>query len=205
MAEEELVPVFLPPLANLLAAATDQANRPLTESEVLEVRDAGVCMMMATSQALALEQARGFRDVQPEDAWADWHRLQVELTGRGCLPKLILCFRGDADFAPRAAEFLTSQGVEFELANDALYLLTPNYTAAQALEVCRRYLSLGARLLSDFGALSMQCESSGTSHSRQRWLELIEADSLVEALVLMPIATKRAFGAAACICSAAPT
>lgn len=193
MSEAELVPVFIPSLADLLAAATAQAGRHLTEAEVLEMRDRSVCMMMAAPQARAMEQSRGFRDVDPEDAWADWHRLKVERTGRGYLPKLVLGLRGDSEFPGRAAEFLSAQGVEYDLANDAVYLLTSNYTSGQAPEVCRRTLALAARLLRDFGALSMQCESSGTSHTREGWLELIEADSLVEALVLMPIGDKENF------------
>lgn len=41
-----------------------------------------------------LEQSAGFRDVNPQNAWVDWHRLAPELTG-GVLPRLIACVVGN--------------------------------------------------------------------------------------------------------------
>jgi hypothetical protein len=185
--QEALVPVFVPPLANLLAAATLELGRPLVESEVLSVRDKGVCIMMAEEQANHMEASRGFRDVIAEDAWADWHRLEVEMTGQGYLPKLVLGLWGEAGFPERAADFLSRQGLEFERNGEAVYVLSPNYTSGQAPAICRRFLAVAAELLRDHGATSMRCESSGTAHSRERWLELAEAEDLVQAFVCMPI------------------
>ena len=88
----ELVPVFMPPLATVLAAAERQAGRALSEQEVVAIRDRSVAMMMKPADAERMSESRGFRDVDPEDCWADWHRLGVEHTGNGYLPKLVLTF-----------------------------------------------------------------------------------------------------------------
>ena len=44
--ERKLVPVFIPPLANLLALAEQKKQSTLTQAEVEKVRDGGVCIMM---------------------------------------------------------------------------------------------------------------------------------------------------------------
>jgi hypothetical protein len=70
---------------------------------------------MDPADAAKLAAERGFRDVEPEDCWADWHRLRVELTGNGFLPKLVLCMLGDAGFGERAAAILGQEGIEHEV------------------------------------------------------------------------------------------
>ena len=221
----KLVPVFIPPLATLLAHAEVSKGRRLTEAELLPIRDAASCMMMAPEDAAKLAESRGYRDVEPENCWADWHRLRVQLTGNGCLPKLILCVLGDADRESRCGQLLDAEGIEHEwhehddrmisafqssacqcdpslTENDfasivehsrVLYILSPNFTAADAPDVSRGLLRLGGRLL-EAGALAMKCESSGIAHGRARWLELAreaeDADSwlaLYRGYVQLPI------------------
>jgi hypothetical protein len=94
---DDLVPVFMPPLAMMLATAQQKKGSRLTETEVIRLRDKAPCIMMERADAAKLLETRGYRDVEPENCWADWHRLRVELTGDGFLPKLVMCVLGGAD------------------------------------------------------------------------------------------------------------
>src|SRR5262245_41012963 len=97
--DEQLVPVFIPPLALVLARAEQAKGSALTESEVLRVRDNASCVMMDANDAKNMTTSRSFHDVNPENCWADWHRLRVQLTGKGFLPKIILCLVGRKGYA----------------------------------------------------------------------------------------------------------
>lgn len=107
----DLVPVFIPPLATCLAAAEASKGNRLTEAEVLRIRDKAVCMMMAREDAAKLFESRGFRDVEPENCWADWHRLRTQFTGQGYLPKIVLCVLGDADLEAQCSRLLHAEGI----------------------------------------------------------------------------------------------
>jgi hypothetical protein len=202
MAKNELVPAFMPPLAALLARAEELKGEPLTESEVERIRDGAVCMMMESGRAEQLTESRGYRDVNPENAWADWHRLRAQMTG-GFLPKIVLCLPGGKDFPKACEALLAKAGNEHEWRNrekqmanafeasefrvnpslddedwelieqhkSVLYVLSENFTAAQAPAASLAMLQLGRRLL-EAGGSAIKCESSGIAHSRLRWISL---------------------------------
>lgn len=111
---KKLVPVFLPPLATILAAAETQKGSRLTETEVVAIRDEASCIMMEDGDAAKMAESRGFHDVVPENCWADWHRLRVQETGVGYLPKLMMCMLGDDDFEKVASRLLKKEGIEHE-------------------------------------------------------------------------------------------
>lgn len=69
---EEVVPVFIPPLVTLLEHHEAEKGAPLTEVEVLSIRDKAVCMTMRTSHAAEMAEKRGFPDISPDTVWADW-------------------------------------------------------------------------------------------------------------------------------------
>ena len=73
------VPMFMPALAHLLRQAEQAKGSPLTRAEVLGVRDKGVCVLLRASAALALEDKRGFRDIDPEHCWEEWQALRQAL------------------------------------------------------------------------------------------------------------------------------
>jgi hypothetical protein len=77
--DEELVPVPIPPLGVLLLELEKQKGSPLTEAEVLDARDNCVCMMMRVSDQRGLEEKRGFRDIDPENCWAEWLAFRAEV------------------------------------------------------------------------------------------------------------------------------
>jgi hypothetical protein len=81
--DEQLVPVFIPSLAALLLNAERGKGAPLTESEALEIRDQGVCMMMPVEHRDQLTDSRGYQDVDPENCWAEWVALRETFNGDG--------------------------------------------------------------------------------------------------------------------------
>jgi hypothetical protein len=69
---DDLRPVFIPALVNLLAAAEEQAGRPLRRAEVERLTSESTCMMMTQAGAKSLERSRGYADLEPELAWRQW-------------------------------------------------------------------------------------------------------------------------------------
>lgn len=79
MAEPQLIPVFMPALVVILHAREREKGRPLTEQEVLEIRNNGVCMMMRVEHAIALDERRGYNDIDPERVWEQWQEARAHL------------------------------------------------------------------------------------------------------------------------------
>ena len=71
-ASDPLIPVFIPALVTLLLNREQQKGAPLSYEEVIQIRDQGVCIMMPTAQAIALDQQRGYTDIDPADCWQQW-------------------------------------------------------------------------------------------------------------------------------------
>lgn len=67
--EQKLVPVFMPALVALLLRAEESKGEPLTEQEVIAIRDEANCVMMPAAQAKKQEESRGYPDVDPENCW----------------------------------------------------------------------------------------------------------------------------------------
>ena len=79
MADPQLIPVFMPALVVLLHHLERKKGSPLTQQEVLEVRDKGICMMMRVEHAIALDEKRGYNDIDPKFAWEQWQEARVHL------------------------------------------------------------------------------------------------------------------------------
>jgi hypothetical protein len=73
----ELVPV--PALVALLKQAVDRKGMPLTESEVLDIRDEANCVVMPLAAAIEMAEARGYDDIAPETCWEDWQEVRALL------------------------------------------------------------------------------------------------------------------------------
>ena len=80
MSEPQLIPVFIPALISVLHSAEQKKGTPLTEQEVHEIRDRGVCMMMRVEHAIALDEKRGYNDLDPEHVWEQWQEARQQLT-----------------------------------------------------------------------------------------------------------------------------
>jgi hypothetical protein len=70
--QEPLVITPMPPLVVLLLNLEEAKGAPLTETEVLEARDKAICIALPASKAAAIAQARGYQDIDLDDAWPDW-------------------------------------------------------------------------------------------------------------------------------------
>ena len=70
--DEQLIPVFMPSLVSVLVRAEQEKGAPLTRTEVLSIRDAAVCVMVPMLGVPALEETRGYPDIDPENCWAEW-------------------------------------------------------------------------------------------------------------------------------------
>jgi hypothetical protein len=81
---EPKVPVFINPLVMLLAGRERQKGQPLTEAEVIEVRDSAVCTLMTLSQAERFYSELDARvpvlRLDPERVWEQWQAVRDRLT-----------------------------------------------------------------------------------------------------------------------------
>lgn len=62
----------MPALVAVLLHKEQEKGSPLTEAEVLAVRDAAICVMTPRDVVLKLAEARGYEDIEPERAWEEW-------------------------------------------------------------------------------------------------------------------------------------
>ena len=78
MSDEDVIPVFIPPLATILAQHEREKGAPLTEAEVLAIREKAMVMMMRRSAAEQMAQKRGYRDIDPQMCWQEWQQLRQQ-------------------------------------------------------------------------------------------------------------------------------
>ncbi|MGC5703792.1 hypothetical protein J4P02_26700 [Pseudomonas sp. NFXW11] len=76
---DELCLVFVPALVAVLLNAETAQGEPLTEAQVLDIRDRAACITLPASIALAMENERGYRDLVAEDCWQEWQRYRREM------------------------------------------------------------------------------------------------------------------------------
>ncbi|WP_425614886.1 hypothetical protein NA78x_004769 [Anatilimnocola sp. NA78] len=83
VADEPKVAVFLNPLVMLLAGRERQKGSPLTEQEVLQVRDSAKCIFMPISQAqkfyASLDAQVPVPRIDPDNIWAEWQAIRQQL------------------------------------------------------------------------------------------------------------------------------
>ena len=79
MEEDKLVLQFIPALVVILKSEEDRKGSPLSEQEVLTIRDSAVCMSLPMSAAIALEKSRGYPDIDPENCWIEWCEIRNQL------------------------------------------------------------------------------------------------------------------------------
>lgn len=79
--EEELFLVHVPALVAVLLGKEKEIGRPLTESEVIEIRDSSECIAMPLFAKMKVEESRGYMDIDPENAWEEWQRTKAEWAG----------------------------------------------------------------------------------------------------------------------------
>jgi len=75
---DPMIPVYIPSLVSVLRSREKAKGSPLTEAEVLEVRDTAVCMRLRLTEAAKLAKSRGYDDLDPEECWEEWQRARKE-------------------------------------------------------------------------------------------------------------------------------
>jgi hypothetical protein len=81
--DPDTVIVFIPSLGALLVRAEDLKGSPLTEEEVLRIRDNAFCITATPEQARGIAESRGYADLDPENVWAEWQQLRTDLGRTG--------------------------------------------------------------------------------------------------------------------------
>ena len=76
---EPLMPTPMPALIVILLNKEREKGAPLTEQEVIDIRDNAACIMLPLSAQEKMEQSRGYADLDPEYVWEQWQQARVEL------------------------------------------------------------------------------------------------------------------------------
>ena len=70
--EDDCVPVFVPALVALLIHAEELNGSPLTRNQVIAIRDNAYCIMLPPAIEAAIEEERGYADIDPERCFEEW-------------------------------------------------------------------------------------------------------------------------------------
>ncbi len=76
---ERLIVFIDPSLVGVLFAREQEKGSPLTEDEVLEIRDNSSAMVLVPEDVREREAARGFKDIDPERCWEEWQEVRLTL------------------------------------------------------------------------------------------------------------------------------
>jgi hypothetical protein len=76
---DELIIYPIPSLVSTLLNREDAKGSPLTEEEVIAIRDAAPSVAMTREQAAKVDEGRGYLDIDPENCWAEWQRARAEI------------------------------------------------------------------------------------------------------------------------------
>jgi hypothetical protein len=81
--DDSIVLVPMPALVAILLHAERTKGTPLTEAEVLRIRDECACVALGTVAAQMMAEKRGYDDIDPENAWEDWQAVRGSLAAAG--------------------------------------------------------------------------------------------------------------------------
>jgi hypothetical protein len=76
---EKLIFVPMPTLVSLLQRAEQDKGAPLTEPEVMAIRDGCTCVALPQAVAAGVARDRGYDDIDPERCWEQWQLARKEL------------------------------------------------------------------------------------------------------------------------------
>ena len=85
MADEsdEVIIVHVPSLVATLLDAERRKGAPLTESEVVSIRDGSPARAIRPEELQALVERRGYEDIDPDNCWAAWCEVRDSLMSGG--------------------------------------------------------------------------------------------------------------------------
>jgi hypothetical protein len=67
-----VIVLFIPSLISLLVSKAEEKGSPLTEEEVLAIRDNATAIVTDAEGVLAVAERRGYQDIDPEHCWEEW-------------------------------------------------------------------------------------------------------------------------------------
>ena len=79
MGTDNAVLVIIPSLVAQLLHAERTKGAPLTETEVVKIRDESECVAMHPDDLPAMIEKRGYEDINPERCWEEWQKARVAL------------------------------------------------------------------------------------------------------------------------------
>ncbi len=79
MSEDKLVLTFIPALVSVMLNQENAKGSPLTENEVLKIRDKAIVIALPEKEALAVAEQRGYQDIDPDHCWEQWQEARVDL------------------------------------------------------------------------------------------------------------------------------
>jgi hypothetical protein len=77
--DDPLCLVFIPALVTLLYHAETTLGAPLTEAQVLAIRDGAHCVALPLRMAAELDRERGYPDIVAEQCWPEWQAARERL------------------------------------------------------------------------------------------------------------------------------
>ena len=77
--EDRLIITHIPSLVATLLNKERAKGSPLTQEEVETIRDDAPAKVLTPEQRAAVDEGRGYDDIDPELAWEDWQVARIEL------------------------------------------------------------------------------------------------------------------------------
>jgi len=75
---EKLIVFCIPSLVATLLSRERAKGSPLTEEEVIEIRNNCPAKALTPAEARAVEERRGYKDIDPERCWEQWQQARLE-------------------------------------------------------------------------------------------------------------------------------
>lgn len=76
---QNLCLVFIPSLIAILINKEREKGDVLTQKEVKTIRDKSNCMVMSIEEAEKMAESRGYDDIDPENAYAEYLEIRKEI------------------------------------------------------------------------------------------------------------------------------
>jgi hypothetical protein len=76
-----LVIYISPSLVSTLLNRERAKGSPLTEEEVIQIRDSCPAIALTQEDARRMDELRDYLDIDPENCWEEWQRVRLGLVG----------------------------------------------------------------------------------------------------------------------------
>jgi len=80
---EKLVIYPMPSLLSTLISREQSKGSPLTEAEVIQIRDNCPSVAVPIDVVPAIDESRGYKDIDPEKCWEEWQESRRSLIKNG--------------------------------------------------------------------------------------------------------------------------